>query len=741
MEYQEKSVEELGYLNTTLDFLKSELSKELAALSETKKKLISSHKDMWEDAGLFLNDFDRVIGANQYLMEVKVQSASYYDKLKLVEKYKRLLNSPYFGRFDFVEYDSRDSEKIYIGLSSVIDSKTGNIMVYDWRAPISSIYYQYELGKASYNSPAGTISGTVTLKRQYKIRNSELKYFFDSSIKIDDEVLQEILSQNSSDKMRHIVESIQKEQDIVIRDKEYELLIVQGVAGSGKTSIALHRIAFLLYQGLNTQLESHNILIISPNMIFSKYISSVLPELGEDNVTQVSFEGYASSILQEKTAVESRNAQLEYLIASKNQDELSIKLESMEFKGSACFVELLDRIIDHYERNVIAFEDISYDGKIIFTRQQLKTLFLNNRIGLPIAKRLKRVENIIYSKIHPLRKNRTEKIEKFVQKLEGYELEIKSFSRLLLLKQSQVFQKRLKKITDVDYFKLYETLFNQQGLLPKLAAGLSLPGSLEHIITATIKNLNNGQIGYEDCAPLLYLKLRLEGSDSFSDIKHVVIDEAQDYEPVQYEVFKLLFMNASYTVLGDIHQRIEKDVDNAIYDNIIRTFQKKKSLKINLNKSYRSSFEITEFSKNVLGNVSNIEALQRHDDNPTISCLKTVEDIDSALIQGANNFRIQGYESIAILCRTALEAESLYDRLQHVTEINLISSDNDEIQKGITIMPIYLAKGLEFDVVLIYNASMENFSTELDRKLLYIACTRALHRLVIYYSGIKSSFI
>lgn len=740
MGYREEYLKELKYFKNTKIVIETVIEKELELITERRKKVIASRKDMWQETVHFSSDFTKMTEVNQYLMEVSAQTNSYMHTINTVEKYKKSLVCPYFGRIDFLENGNTNTEKIYIGLCSIIDSKTKDIIVYDWRAPVSSIFYQYELGKAEYLSPIGPITGEVSLKRQYKIKNSELKYFFDCSIQINDEMLQEVLTNNSSLKMRNIVESIQKEQDLVIRDTETELLIVQGAAGSGKTSIALHRIAFLLYQGLNLQLKAQNIIIVSPNRTFSKYISGVLPELGEENVIQITFEDYAIRILREKGIVEQRNSQLEKIITSQKSEDLQVKIDGMELKGSQNFVELLKHFISYYERHLVNFEDIYYDRKIIMTRQELKNLFLRDN-SLPTARRLKRIEKIIYSRIQPLRKKRLESIEKLVENMEGHELEIKSFSRLLMLKQFKVFQSRLRKVTDVDYFELYKMLFRERKIFNRISQGFSMPDKIDQIIEATNNNLNSGQIYFEDCAPLLYLKLQLEGSYSFVDIKHVVIDEAQDYSPLQYEILKKLFNKASFTVLGDIYQTIGKNADKSLYGQIIQIVQKKKVLRLELNKSYRSSWEITKFSQKIFAKSLSIEAVQRHEEEPAITCVRTIRDLDIAIVNKAKTCFEEGYETIAVLSRTAQEAEELYDRLKEYLEVKLIISSEEDFQKGLTIMPIYIAKGLEFDAVIVPNANKENFSTELDRNLLYIACTRALHRLMLYYLGIKSPFI
>lgn len=733
--------EERDYLEKTLNFLKLEIDIKIKALSEQKSDLKALRKDMWENTVHFSNDFARLTEITHYLSELDSQSANYGSILKRLETYRKMLASPYFGRFDFIEGNSPEIEKIYIGLHNVVDSKTGSIFVHDWRAPISSIFYQYELGKASYNAPMGTITGDVVLKRQYKIQNGELKYYFDCRVGINDEILQEVLRGKASAKMRYIVETIQKEQDVIIRDTDNELLIVQGVAGSGKTSIALHRIAFLLYNGINANISSNNILIISPNSIFSKYISSVLPELGEENALQTTFEDIACKLLGGRLKIETRNQQMESLISPQEQGKGDLRRQAIAFKGSGVFVQILDRLMDHYERSMIDFEDIYYNGNIIITRQQIKNLFLRNKAIMPMAKRLKRIESIILEKIHPLRKKRLEKIEKFVEQGAGHELEIRQFSRLLSMKQSRPFIGRIRKLTEVDYLNLYKMIFFKDGLFARLAEGLKLPEDIGAIITMTRENIARGMAFYEDCPALLYLKLKLEGCQMFSEIKQVVIDEAQDYDLMQYQVFKLLFKDVRYTVLGDVNQSIEKEAGTSLYDHIAKILGRRKTVKLVLNKSYRSSYEINKFTQGILGETTDFISFERHETKPMVIAKDTITRYDNAIVEEIADSLKKGYESIAVICKTESEAKILHARLKNKINIALVSSSGDEIEKGAIAITSYLAKGLEFDVVLVSDVSSENYSSDLDKKLLYVICTRALHRLTLFYRGEKSAFL
>ncbi|MBU3161011.1 AAA family ATPase [Clostridium frigoris] len=737
--------EETQYLNDTLNFLKKELTKDEYAINFRKRDLITSRRDMWQESAHSSNDFDKIPEMLQHLSEVDSQNYSYEKTLKRIKKYTQILNSPYFGRFDFKEDGYNDTDKIYIGLYNLIDKDTSSILIYDWRSPISSMFYQYEIGKGSYNAPFSIISGDILMKRQYKLKDSKLQYFFDSSVTINDEILQEVLSHNSSSTMKNIVETIQKQQDIIIRDTENELLIVQGVAGSGKTSIALHRIAYLLYVGIASNLHSNNIIIISPSSVFSKYISGVLPELGEDNVEETTFDNIIVDFLDNRFIFESRKEQLESLILNNNHQYINIKMENTKFKGSKTFVIILDRLIYYYEHKLTNFEDLYYDGKIIETKQQLNNLFLNGKMNMPISKKLKRIESIMLNKIHPLRKARLQKIQKIVLNDANHQLEIKSFSRLMAIKEAKILMKHIHKYTQIDYSNLYKLLFNKPGLFFKLSKGLELPRDIKQMILKTAKSLHKGSINYEDCAPLLYIKLKLNGNRKFSDIQQVVIDEAQDYYPLQYEVFNLLFSKAKFTILGDFNQTLEKHGNKFIYDDIENILHKKKSLKLSMNKSFRSSIEINTFTQKILNSKEEFVSFDRHEEEPRIVFKDNEKSIYEAIILDIHKYESLGYESIAVICKTQQQALIIEKELINLDTIKLdtiklLNIDDTEIIKGTVVIPSYISKGLEFDVVLVFNVSKNNYNSEFDRNLLYVACTRALHQLVIYYTGEKSEF-
>lgn len=741
-EYKDIFIEETNYLEDVIHLLNYKLELETGRLADKKNDLIAARKEMWQNTTHSSADFDKLSDANQYLSALNGQTLSYSDSAKLIYKYEKMLGNPYFARIDFTEEYNEETEKIYIGLSNLMDEESHDIKVYDWRAPISSIYYRNEIGNVEYSAPVGKIKGYVSLKRQFKINKGKMEYFFDSNINILDEMLKEALSKNMSPKMKTIVETIQKQQDIIIRDLVNELLIVQGVAGSGKTSVALHRIAFLLYQGLNLKLNSNNIVIISPNTLFSKYISNVLPELGEGDIKELTFEDIFNEVFNNKITISSRSDLLEEIICTESPEHKRFLRSCFEFKGSTIFLEILNRYIQYFEHKLIPFEDIYFNGKVIESRHLLKALLLSGKLNMPTAKKLKIIENRILDKFHDNKKDRRIKIERIVANSNEHQFEIKSFTRVLAAKETAAAMNIVKRFTEFDCCELYKNLFKNKKLFYKISKGLKLPDNIDDIIEYTNKNISDlHNIPYMDGIGLLYFKAIFEGLDLFSSIKQVVVDEAQDYYPIHYNLLKLLFREARFTVVGDINQSVERETDLSVYDEITNIFNMKKNSKVYLTKSYRSSYEINKFSQRLLVNSADTEFFRRNEGKPQLIGGSDTDDIDTRLISDINQYRSQGFESIAVIVKSKKAAYNLYNRLKSKVNITLINNmENDNID-GTIIIPVYMAKGLEFDVVLVYGADNISYNTEYDKKLLYIACTRALHKLSLYYTGVISDFL
>lgn len=737
---REMSVEK-EYLNRTIFQIAKQLENEVNRVNGEKSDIISSRKEMWENAAPSSLDIDSLLEASQYIQTLNMQISNYMVSESKIRQLNNMLGSPYFARVDFIE-SGEDSEKIYIGRSTLMDDDSHEIYVYDWRSPISSVFYRFELGKVYYDAPIGRIYGDVLLKRQYEIKDRKLEYFFDSSIQITDNLLKKLLSGNASNKMKSIVETIQRDQDIIIRDMENDLLIVQGVAGSGKTSVALHRVAYLMYQGLNSRLSSHNIIIISPNSFFGNYISNVLPELGEENIKTFIFEDLFEDIFDKDYGIiQGRNQLLETLITYENLDKDRIVRGSMKFKSSNIFIEILRRLINHYEHQIIEFPDIYYDNQYVFTSQELKSIFLNNKSSKLLPTRLKNIEKLILEKIREIRKTRILKLENFVRNHPQHAFQVKEVARLISIYESGKLYENIKGLMDTNYMNIYKMLFRDKSLFYQLSKGLELPNNIQDIITYTKNNLKSDSLMYEDALSLLFIKIQIEGCNIYKDIKQVVIDESQDYYPIHFEILKSLFSKARYTILGDINQTIEKQEDISFYKDIQKILQKEKSTIISMNKSFRCTNEIISFSSQFIDGDYIIESFNRKGEVPKVLGIENEDILENTIVDEVMEYKSQGYNSIGILCKSGKGAKFLYERLNNKIELKLIDENSQDGIDGVFVIPIYMAKGLEFDAVILSGVDDKNYRTEDDKKLLYVGSTRALHRLSIFYTGTKSQLI
>jgi len=736
--YEKEFEEEVLYIKNTISLIDKNLKNELNKVDLAQKELMNVNKYMWENSVHYIDDIDRLADIKQDLSIINVQRAGYEKIEKKIYTYKNMCKKPYFARIDFKEEDDNSAEKIYIGFNNLLDEDTYDAYVYDWRSPIASIFYRCDLGVASYKAPKGEIKGAISLKRQYEIKNGELDYFIDSNLNIIDDGLRNALSKNTSSKMKNIVETIQKEQDIIIRD-ESDLLIVQGVAGSGKTSIALHRVAFLMYQGLLTKIYSNNIIIISPNDLFGNYISDVLPELGEENIKTVTFEYIFKEIFNNNINIKSRNVLLEEIISIEDTKKRNIIKSSMEFKSSKEFVIILQRLIWYFEHRMIDVSDIYYNGIYIDDKHSIKEFLLKDTINMSIEKKLIIIKNRIFEKIQPIRKKRREKLEKFISRYPHHQFEIKALARLITIKETYRLKEQINSFTKIDYFMIYKTLFKDKNLFYHLAKGLYLPVNIEEIID----NFNcdyDKAISYEDILPIMYLKVKMSGCNVFKEIKQVVVDEAQDYYPIHFEILKELFMNSKFTVLGDINQSIEKEATLSIYDDVKNILNRKRSMTVYMNKSFRCSYEISKFSNNFLDKNIQIESFERYEEEPKIIEANDTRDLEEKIVTCISNYKNLNYTSIAVLCKNMDECEKVYKRLKNKIDIKIINGGNESIS-GVMIMPVYMAKGLEFDCVIVYETNSKNYNTEFDKRLLYIASTRALHKLILFYTGNKSKYL
>ncbi|MCI8346930.1 MAG: AAA family ATPase [Bacilli bacterium] len=649
----------------------NELEKEVHIYQDD---LIEFKKLTWSDFSSF--DQGDIVQAKSSTIEEENRLLNKQTYLKRLIKIK---HKPYFASIIFKDLDG-EIFNIYISLTYLKDKHDNNIL-YDWRSPICSLFYDYETGPCSYLAPAGEIKGELLRKRQYKIENSELLSVFDNSLNINDDILQEVLATESDEKMKNIVNTIQQEQNQIIRNLEDRNLIVQGIAGSGKTSVALHRIAFLLYQIKN--LKSNNILIFSPNNIFTEYISNVLPELGENNTLQTTFNDYLSYLIEEYKEVETYTDFIARYYSYLENNESLIK-----YKQSDVIIHDLDDFIDDFIGNAKIEDDILESKNHLMTMEELNEM-LNYRYNrLPLFERLEEMA----SKLSEI----------FYQ---GSQKKKSTFYKLLVQKAN--FQK--------DYKKIYKSFF--------LSKYCRIPVTEVEINSF----LKKEKIHYEDSLIFAYIKGRLEGFHYEGNIKQVVVDEAQDYNKLQYIIMANIFKKAEFTILGDIHQNINPYYQYQSLEELTTIFDSDTKY-LELLKTYRSSKEITEYTNKIL-NLNHVNAIRRSSNLPVVF-RKGKIDLRQALLKDVQLLQ-EKYKSIAIITKDSQESKKIYQLLKDDLMISLVEENTVKFHKELIIIPSYLSKGLEFDCVIVYN-NRENSYRKNERNLLYVACTRAQHELYVY---------
>ncbi len=714
----EKAFEEKR-LAQTISLAEEQLKQAKEAADKKKSEIIEAKKDVRENTehgitSLYTSDgFEALVELSQYINPVTDKIIDYEEEEHKILLLEKMIKSPYFARIDFKFDDEDEFEKIYIGRSSLRKNSYQEMYVYDWRSPIASVFYRFMTGEAFYDAPCGRVTGELNLKRQYEIKNGTLEYFFDSDVQIVDEFLRQLLSQNTTAKMKAIVETIQHEQDVVIRDMENDLLMVQGVAGSGKTSIALHRAAYLMYQGLQTKLSANNIMIISPNSIFEQYISNVLPELGEDNVISSVFEDILSELLNGRK-IQSRNDFLENLIVNSKYKEIS--RNSIEFKTSSFFREILDQFLIDIPRQWIEFEDVYYEGKCVVSGQILKDKILG-RPETPLGIKLEQLEDYILEQIFGTGKGRGHKEEK------------------------NLIKQEIQKFIKIDIVELYKILFSNEAYFYSLLQNSNPSQNIKNIWKYTKENLEADSLYYDDAIAIAYLYLKIYGTNKYKNIKQVVIDEAQDYYPLQYEIFNFLFSKAKFTILGDMKQTLAKKEDISFYEQIQKILNKKKSSLIMLDKSFRCTNEILNFSLKFIEQSSQIKSFNRNGDSPKVYIADNSEIFIDEIVKEIKLCQEKGFQSICLICKTEKNSTYLFNKIKHKLDIQLIKNGSVSDLQGVFILPVYMSKGLEFDTVLICDADSQNYHDEDDKNLLYVACTRALHKLSLFCENEVSPLI
>lgn len=685
MVFNKTEQQEKEYLQEIVNIIKTAMNTTGTSVNEHVQTL-KEHKDY-----LWLNkDIDP--------QEIRSMRESILNHFALGEnaiaKHKRLsklLDIPYFGRIDFLEdrHESRINP-LYIGIHSFYDSKNKTNLIYDWRTPISGMFYDYELGQASYTSPSGEVAGQISLKRQYRIRKGEMEYMIESSLTVHDEILQKELSTNANDKMKNIVATIQREQNRIIRNEDASTLIIQGVAGSGKTSIALHRIAYLLYT-FKGEISPKDILIISPNKVFGDYISNVLPELGEEIVPEISMEEILSNVLDNKFKFQNFFEQITELLGKPKSDVI----ERIKYKASFDFISQLDAFILHIENNYFKPVDVKLTKHFIIPAEFIEEQF----------RRFDR---------YPMRQRfevMTDYILEIVQV--KYRIPVTTVNRNMLKKEIRCM------FGGNNDLVVYKAFF-------------------EWIVKPEMFKLRkNSSLEYTDLAPLAYLRIALDGNKAQTQVKQLLIDEMQDYSPIQYKVIQKLYP-CRKTILGDAGQSLNP-YGSSTAEMIQKAFVTGEIMK--LNKSYRSTYEITNFAKTIRTNLES-EVIERHGDPPRIYRCEGIEDELKVIHRLISNFMDSQYTSLGIICKEEAHALALYEELKKKNkDIHFLSHHSSAFVMGIIITSAHMAKGLEFDEVIIPHADTENYKTEIDKSMLYVAVTRAMHRLSVTFQNEVSGFI
>lgn len=678
MAFNQTEKQEKEYLKQIISFLKKVIGNTDASVKDHVDTLAEYKDYIW-----FNKDIDP--------HEIRSMRESILNHFALgesvINKHKRLtkiLAIPYFGRIDFLE--KKENSKvmpIYIGIHTFYDPESRATLIHDWRAPVSSMFYDHELGEAGYRSPSGEIKGEISLKRQYRIRGGKMEFMIESALTVHDDILQKELSSNADDKMKNIVATIQREQNRIIRNEDIRTLIIQGVAGSGKTSIALHRIAYLLYT-FRDSISSKDILIVSPNKVFSDYISNVLPELGEETVPETSMEQILSGVLEHKYKYQTYFGLVNELLEKPS----SSLIDRIAYKASFGFISELDKFILHIENTYFKPADVKLTKYITIPAPFIEEQYLRfNRY--PIRRRFDAMADYMLDML---------KIQ--------YAFTVTTAGRNLLKKEIRLM---FAGNNDIQVYKDFFKWTNNPGMF-KMRKGHTLE--------------------YSDLAPLAYLHLALEGSGNQPfRVKHLLIDEMQDYSPIQYKVIQKLFP-CRKTVLGDAGQSV-----NPYGSSTAETIQKSLTASeiMKLCKSYRSTFEITDFAQKIHPNAE-LEPVARHGEKPQILQFGSAVEELSGIMGLISTYRKSGYKSLGIICKTEQQAREMADVLKsYANDISFLSSQSSAFVQGIVITSAHMAKGLEFDEVIIPQTDERNYRSEIDKSMLYVAVTRAMHRLTLTF--------
>lgn len=672
------------YLQYVLQCLNDRLAQADAAILEGEKEIEDMHEYYWEN----YTEMDQY-GYEDYDNQQALfrQMNANEEQFRLRRRFKKMQDSPFFGRVDFRYDGDEEAETFYIGIGNLSESAGSLPLVYDWRAPVSGLFYDYDKGPASYEAPSGTFEGEVTSKWQYKIRKGKMLYEFESDVKIDDEILGAELGSNGEVQLKNIVRTIQKEQNEIIRNTKDKIMVIQGAAGSGKTSVALHRIAYLLYHD-RENLKSSNVLILSPNGVFADYISHILPELGEENIREMSFDLFAYRELKDIVGdCEDRYDQIEHTVLNPKIQDICREKQSPEF------VSKLDGFVLRLEDELMNFRDVEYRGCTL-SEKEIIDLFYFKFLDVPLLSRMHSVAEYFVDQVETLRDRDLSDEER-----------------------EEVMERFMKMYETRDCYVLYSRFLEEEGYRP-------LPRC----------QVEKRHLRYEDVYPVLYLKYTLYQCRNHHGIKHVVVDEMQDYSWIQYLLIRKMFP-CRMTILGDKAQTMEDETQDVL--KFLPKIFGKDIRKIVMNRSYRNTMEVAQYANHLTG-IEDMELFERHGapvDERTFS--STEEALESVLEKWLN--RREEFETEALIFLTEREAEHAFlyieKRLKEIApeaenQLCYMNRDSQSFKKGLTVTTFYLAKGLEFDQV--FGIFEEDRESGLQCQAKYITATRALHELHMY---------
>lgn len=651
----------------------------------------------------FRDDEDKVIEYFDHERYVKEEAFRNIDRR--IKEMNILLNAPYFGRVDFREVAfSENAENIYIGRFGLSPDNFEDPVVVDWRAPIASIFYAGKLGQAFYKAPVGDIEVDILMKRQFVIKKQELLGMFDSAIDVKDDILQMVLTQSAGDKLKDIIMTIQEEQDNLIRQPRTKTIVIDGVAGSGKTTIALHRIAYLLYNF--RQYLQDKVMIFGPNNIFIEYISTVLPSLGESGVKQSTFQKMALDILDIDGVIDFEDYMEKVL-----QGDLEF-IKKLKYKTSREYVKFLDEYLERLDREYFAVQDVYFKDNTVANTKEIADLFFIHYKSMPLFRRSKKIKRILFSKLRDFRDTEFRALQK---------------------KFDEIWNSMSEQERNANGNQLiYRHKLNIRELIQEVInTKLKLKWLDNPDVTMLYNDINgNAPLTSDDLAPMLYMKIVLEGLKLKSEIKHVVIDEAQDYSYLQFYVIKALTGCTAMTVVGDSQQRIipvEAGIDML---SIAEDFSNMEVENFTLNKSYRSTAQIMEYA-NTLISADRIVPLVRNGKAVVVSEVHSDAALAEALHKDLVELQESGYESIAIICRDIAETYKIGSLVKSQDYVKILDREDKIYTSGIIIIPSYLAKGLEFDAVIVVDLE-DGINKEHIDKMRYVMATRALHELKVY---------